>query len=214
MSTMTPGLRKALIAGGVAVALTGGGAATVWAGTLPSPSSSGPSPSASATASPTPSGSQGKGLGLGRLHGQGLHGEFTVKDKDGNYRTVVTQSGSVESVSDSSITVKSEDGFTQGYAINGDTRIVKVPADVSQLRNGKGKPELPAATAADLKSGDTVRIAGTKDGSTVTATSIVAGQLPGKALGNGNGKALGKALGNGKFKGPGHPFGRNFGQNS
>ncbi|UVJ40806.1 DUF5666 domain-containing protein [Arthrobacter sp. CJ23] len=206
MSTMTPGLRKALIAGGVAVALTGGGAATVWAGTQPSPSPSGSSPSATATPSPAPSGSPGKSLGLGRLHGHGIHGEFTVKDKDGNYRTVVTQSGAVESVNDSSITVKSEDGFTQSYAINGDTRIVKIPEDVSQLRNGKGKPDLPAATAADLKAGDMVRIAGTKDGSTVTATSIVAGQLPDKLPGNGNG--------NGKFKGPGHHFGHNRGQNS
>ncbi|MBO1266423.1 hypothetical protein [Arthrobacter cavernae] len=201
MSTLTPGLLKALIAGGVAVALTGGGAATVWAGTQPSLSPSGSSPSATATASPGPSGSHAKGLGLGKLHGQGIHGEFTVKDKDGHFKTIVTQRGTVESASESSISVKSEDGFTQSYAVNGETRIVKIPEDVSQLRNGKGKPDLPAATAVDLKAGDTVRIAGTKDGGTVTATAIVAGQLPDRLPGKFNG--------DGKFKGPGHRFGQN-----
>ncbi|XAS73653.1 DUF5666 domain-containing protein [Micrococcaceae bacterium Sec5.1] len=177
MATITPGLRKALIASGVAVALTGGGAAAVWAGTQPSPSPS------SATASPSPSASDGAKRAEGRA--QGIHGEHVVKEQDGTFRTVVTQTGKIASVSDSEITVKSEDGFTQSYAIDSGTHISRIPTDLSQLRNGKGKPTLPSATAADLKAGDTVRIAGTKDGNTVTAQRIVAGELPAVLKGHG-----------------------------
>ena len=186
-------IRKALLAGVVALALTGTGVAIAWSATgTPSPS---PSPSASEKAN-------GQENPAKAQRPQRLHGESVVKKADGTLETVVSQQGTVDAVSATSVTVKSEDGFTQSYTINGDTRIVKIPADTSQLRNGKGK--LPSATAADLKAGDTVRIAGTKDGSTVTATRILAGQLPDKVPGNGNGK----------FKGPGHRFGQNPAQNS
>lgn len=175
---MTPGLRKALTAGGIAVALTGGGAATVWAGTQPSPSPS----SASATPSPSDSASGEAKSADGR--GQQIHGEHVIKNQDGTFRTVITQAGTIDSVSASDVTVKSEDGFTQRYAINSDTRISKIPTDVSELRNGKGKPSLPAATAADLKAGDKVHVSGTKDGDTVTATRIVSGELPAAVKGH------------------------------
>ncbi|BCW44242.1 DUF5666 domain-containing protein [Arthrobacter sp. StoSoilB5] len=183
MSSMTPGLRKALIAGGITVALTGGGAAAVWAGTQPSPtpSSATASPDPTATASPSPS----PGSKSFAVHGRGIHGEFTVKNQDGTYRIVLTQTGKIESVNSTSITVKSDDGFTQSYAINSDTRISRMPTELSELRNGKGKPTLPSATAADLKAGDTVRIAGSKDGDTVTAQRIVSGELPAVLKGHG-----------------------------
>ncbi len=170
MATLKPSLRRGLLAGAIAVALTGGGAAAVWAGTQPSPSPSSPS------ASPSPSGSGAAKSTEGR--GQAIHGEHVVKQQDGSYRTVLTQTGTIESVSGSEVTVKSEDGFTQRYVINAETRIAKVPTNVSELRNGRGKPSLPSSTAADLKSGDTVRLIGTKDGDTVTATRIVSGELP------------------------------------
>ncbi|MDI2036191.1 DUF5666 domain-containing protein [Paenarthrobacter nitroguajacolicus] len=172
MATLEPGLRKALLAGGIAVALTGAGGAAVWAGTQPSPSPS------NTSATPSPSASAKAGANADR--GQAIHGEHVVKQPDGSYRTVLTQSGSIESVNGSDVTVKSEDGFSQRYVINADTRIAKIPEDMSQLRNGSGsgKPALPSATAADLKTGDKVHISGIKDGSTVTATRIVAGELP------------------------------------
>lgn len=115
--------------------------------------------------------------------GQAIHGEHVVKQQDGTFRTVVTQTGTIESVSSSEVTVKSEDGFTQRYAITADTRIAKLPTNVSELRNGRGKPSLPSATAADLTSGDAVRLSGTKDGDTVTATRIVSGELPAGLVG-------------------------------
>ncbi|MGR0158348.1 DUF5666 domain-containing protein [Paenarthrobacter nitroguajacolicus] len=170
MATLKPGLRKALLAGGIALALTGGGAAAVWAGTQPSPSPS------NSSASPAPSASAKAKSTEGR--GQAIHGEHVVKQQDGSYRTVLTQAGTIEAVSDSDVTVKSGDGFTQRYLINAGTRITKVPADLSELRNSRGKPTLPSVTAADLATGDTVRVSGTKDGDTVAAIRIVSGELP------------------------------------
>ena len=178
MATLKPSFRRGLLAGAIAVALTGGGAAAVWAGTQPSPSPSSPS------ASPSPSGSGAAKSTEGR--GQAIHGEHVVKQQDGSYRTVLTQTGTIESVSGSEVTVKSEDGFTQRYAITAETRIAKVPANLSELRNGKGRPSLPSATAADLKTGDTVRVSGTKNGETVTATKVVSGELPAGAKGHGH----------------------------
>ncbi|MEV7605438.1 DUF5666 domain-containing protein [Paenarthrobacter sp. NPDC089322] len=175
MATLAPGLRKALLAGGIAAALTGGGAAAVWAGTQPGPSPSG--------TSATPSPGTTAETRQAEKRGHPIHGEHVVKGADGTFRTVVTQTGTIEAVSASGITVRSEDGFTQRYAINADTRIAKIPVEASDQRRGnqqkgKGRPSLPSATAADLKTGDTVRLSGTKDGEVVTATRIVAGEWP------------------------------------
>lgn len=178
MATLKPSFRRGLLAGAIALALTGGGAAAVWAGTQPSPSPSSPS------ASPSPSGSGAAKSTEGR--GQAIHGEHVVKQQDGSYRTVLTQTGTIESVSGSEVTVKSEDGFTQRYAITAETRIAKVPENVSELRNGKGRPSLPSATAADLEAGDTVKVSSTKNGETVTATKVVSGELPAGVKGHGH----------------------------
>ncbi|BCW10095.1 hypothetical protein NtRootA4_11540 [Arthrobacter sp. NtRootA4] len=178
MATLKPGLRKALLAGGIAVTLTCAGGAAVWAGTQSPSGTQGPSATPSSSASAEPS----QAAPSQTARGQAIHGEHVVKQPDGSYRTVLTQAGTIDSVSGSDITVKSEDGFTQGYAITTDTRIARIPADVSELRNSNGnsksKPALPSVTAAELKAGDKVHISGIKDGGTVTATKIVAGELP------------------------------------
>ncbi|WP_420180599.1 DUF5666 domain-containing protein [Paenarthrobacter sp. TA1.8] len=177
MATLKPGLRKGLLAGGIAVALTGGGAAAVWAGTQPSPSPSSSSTSPGSSASGKAKATEGRG--------QAIHGEHVVKQQDGSYRIVVTQAGTIESVSGTEMTVKSEDSFAQRYLITADTRITQVPTDLSELRNGRGRPSLPAATVADLKAGDKVRVSGAKDGDAVTATKIVSGELPAGVKGHG-----------------------------
>ena len=92
--------------------------------------------------------------------GGALHGEFVVPDGSGGYRTMLTQRGTATKVSDSSITVRSEDGFTATYAITATTRVgatrdgvgsIKDGADVVVMAEQKGD----AATAlvvADLDS--------------------------------------------------------------
>lgn len=190
-------IRKALLVGVVALALTGTGVAIAWSATgTPSPS---PTPSASQKA-----GGQEKPAKAQRP--QHLHGESVVKKADGTFETVLVQQGTVEAVNESSVTVKSEDGFTQSYAVNADTKIVKVPApaaDGTPAKGDDGKRLKPSeATIKDIATGDSVRVAGVKNGSDVTARRIVEGAGPGPGLGLG--KGLGKGHAPGLRRGLGH----------
>jgi hypothetical protein len=100
-------------------------------------------------------GGLGRGLGLG---GNALHGEFTVKDKDGKIVTRVVQHGQVTAVSTTSITLKSEDGFTGTYTVNGDTKV----------RVGGSN-----AAITGVKTGNEGWVVATRSGSTSTATNLV-----------------------------------------
>jgi hypothetical protein len=200
-------IRKAVLIGAIGVALTGAGVAVVSAASgPPTPSPSTASPSAT-PGSPVPD------KGNGAAHGRRLHGESVVKKSDGSFETRVAQQGTVEAVSGSSITVKSEDGFSQDYVINADTKIVKLPepvADGTAAKDDAGKRLRPsAATAADIKQGDTVRISGVRDGSSVTARNIVDGAAgaKGNGLGLGHGLGRGHGLGHGRGMGNGNAQG-------
>lgn len=104
-----------------------------------------PTPSGTATApDPDAPGRHGKrgGFPHGRFGGalaKGmLHGEFVVKGGDGKITTMVVQHGAVTAVSASSVSLKSEDGFTGTYAVNGDTRVRVAggPAAISGVKTG------------------------------------------------------------------------------
>jgi hypothetical protein len=90
-------------------------------------------------------GGNGLGLMMRGVNGLGTvqHGEFTVASSDGKATTMTVQRGEVTKVSDTSLTVKSEDGFTATYAVSVDTR-----------RTG----------AKDLATGDTVFVIAEKSG--------------------------------------------------
>lgn len=104
----------------------------------------------------------GKLFGLGGFgHGfgksGGIHGEFTIKKPDGSgYETVATQNGEVTAVSPSSITVKSEDGFSRTYSVDENTV-------VGSGRDGIGS----------VKTGDTVQVAGIVDGAKTSAAAVL-----------------------------------------
>ena len=83
----------------------------------------------------------GHGFGHGRFGGGSIHGQFTVPAPGGGYQTILTQIGTVQSVSGSSITVKSEDGYTHTYSVDNDTL-------VAAGNNG----------ITDVAKGDTVRV--------------------------------------------------------
>ena len=114
----------ALVAAGVTgAALAGGGGG---AGNDAALAASGGS--STSTATPAPGGKafkRGPGMLRGRGHllgmGGALHGSLVVPDGSGGYRTVVMQLGAATKVSDTSITVRSDDGFEQTYAITADT---------------------------------------------------------------------------------------------
>lgn len=190
-------IRKALLAGVVALALTGTGVAIAWSAT-DSPS---PSPSPSETASGKQDRKQDKAQ-----RPQHLHSESVVKKADGTFETILSQQGTVDAVSPTSVTVKSEDGFTQSYAVNADTKIIKFPApaaDGSAATGDDGKRLKPSAvTMAEIATGDAVRVSGGKNGTEVTARQIVkgAGTGPGLGLGKGQGKGLAKGHGKGHGK--------------
>jgi hypothetical protein len=163
-------IRKSMLAGAVALALTGTGVAFAWAaGDSASPS---PSPSQSQSA---PGQDSRKAKPDKAQRPQHLHSESVVKKADGTFQTILEQRGTVESVSTTSITVKSEDGYSRTYAVNADTKV---------------KPSI-----ADIATGDAVRISGVKNGDQATAERIVEGAGAGPGLGLGRGHGHGHSKG-------------------
>jgi hypothetical protein len=198
MSVLKPlKIRKAMLAGVLALALTGTGVAIAWS------ASDSPSPSPSDSAP----GKQDKKDKAQRP--QHLHSESAVKKADGSFETELSQQGAVESVSESSVTVKSEDGFTQTYTVNADTRVIKFPApaaDGTPATGEDGKRLKPSEVAiSEIAAGESVRVSGVKNGDVVIAEKIVegAGNGHGLGLGKGMGKGLDKGLGKGQGKGLG-----------
>lgn len=104
----------------------------------------------------------GGGLGGARFGGRTLHGQATVQTQNG-VKTYVFASGKVTALSGSSITITSSDNVATAFAINGDTRYGF--QNFSQPR-------------AELKTGQTAWVIGTKSGDTNTATRIVTFQNP------------------------------------
>ena len=149
---------KIIVAGVSSAALAGGiGAGLAYADPTPTPSAS-PTASASPSASPTTNANpeeRKERKDRKGLMARALHGEVTLAGK--KHRVVVFQRGPVDKISDSSLTVKSEDGFTASYALTPDTKVRKKKDDLA---------------LSDLKVGDRVRVVATKDGSTVTANRI------------------------------------------
>jgi hypothetical protein len=167
-----PGRRKVsrpLTLTAVAVTALVAGAGTAAIATSASPSQASSSGNLAATPAPSPS-ANGHGFGPGgRFHGRAgfgggpgrglfgaLHGEFVVPRSGGGYQTEDTQRGSVSAVSDSSITVKSADGFTKTYQVTSSTR-------VDAQRAGIGS----------VKDGHQVSVLATVSGGTATATNIL-----------------------------------------
>lgn len=152
--------RKTLAAAGIAVALAGVGAAVIYAA---SGSSDGGSGFGGPGGRGGPGGSQGfegpPGMdgaggppGLGGPPGMGgagaevegapggaLHGQFVVPDGKGGYLTDLVQTGQITELSDTSITVRSEDGFIATYVVTPETRQGREPlgvGDTATVRAG------------------------------------------------------------------------------
>jgi hypothetical protein len=106
-----------------------------------------PSPSANAKANGKHFKGFGRGFGHGRFGG-GIHGQFVVPKPGGGYQTVLTQIGTVQSVSGSSITVKSEDGFTHTYSVNNDTLVAAGDNGIADVAKGDTVRVLAVGSAA------------------------------------------------------------------
>jgi hypothetical protein len=138
---------------GLIAGLAVGGAGVAIAASEPSPSPTNPSaPSA-------PSQPQERRLRLGpgwKGWFGALHGEFVVPRAGGGYETVAMQRGEVTGVSESEITVRSEDGFSKTYAVTGET-------SVNGGRDGIGS----------VARGDQVSVLATVAGGRYTAVKVV-----------------------------------------
>lgn len=120
----------------------------------------GPSPAASASAGPQRRGEAWRKRHAYRvlLRRNTLHGEAVVKTRDGTTRTVVVQRGTVTELNDTTITVKSTDGYTLTWTF-GD------PMHVIEHRD--------TIKANEIQVGAEVGVAGAKDGSATLARLIV-----------------------------------------
>ncbi len=96
--------------------------------------------------------------------GRVLHGETVVEDESGDFLTRLMQSGEVTDISNSSITVESNDGFVADYVVDGDT-LVRSP---DATDNG--------GQLDGIESGDTVHVVADTDGGENTA--LMVGESP------------------------------------
>ncbi|WP_103348740.1 hypothetical protein [Amycolatopsis sp. CA-128772] len=144
----SPGRKVA--AGAVAAVIVAGGGAAIWA-------------ASSSAATDTQGGMMGgPGGGMGGL-GSALHGEYVSSDGNGGYVTKITQTGEVTALSATSLTAKSDDGFSKTYTIT-------------------------SAQATGLATGDTVTVVATESGSTATATLVTDGEAGGQGQAPGGGQ--------------------------
>jgi hypothetical protein len=171
----------------LAAGLALGGAGLAFAATS---SSSSPPSGSTPTTVPAPAGQPrfggpggfrafaGPG-GLGAFGGLGgvVHGQVTVRNKNGGYQTVDVQAGKAGPVASSSITVTSPDGYTHTYVVASSTV-------VDAQRDGIGS----------IASGDQVSVVATTVSGKDTATNIadttkVGASRKGFGFGFGSGKA-------------------------
>ena len=159
-------LTKSIVAGVSTVALAGGvGAGLAYADT-PSDDPTA-SPTVTSTSSPTETpkakpnskgdqtGDRG-GFARRRLLARALHGEATLAGDE--HRVVAFQRGEVQKVGRTSVTVKSNDGFVETYALSDNTKV---------RENGE------QAKIADIDTSDQVLVVALKDDSTLNARRVV-----------------------------------------
>jgi hypothetical protein len=145
---------RKIAAGAVAAVIVAGGGAAIWAAS---------SSAASSDSAAGPGGMPGGPGGAGAL-GSALHGEYVSSDGNDGYVTKIMQTGKVTELSATSLTARSDDGFSKTYTIT-------------------------SAQATDVAQGDTVTVVATESGAAATATSVTegttgtGGQAPGQGQG-------------------------------
>jgi len=159
-------LTKIIAAGVSTVALAGGiGAGLAYADTPSDEPTT--TPTASATNSPAetpttkPSGKRNRngdrrGFVRRRLLARALHGEVTLAGAE--HRVIVFQRGEVQKVSATSVTVKSNDGFVETYALSEDTKV---------------REDREKAKASDIDTSDRVLVVALKDDSALGARRVI-----------------------------------------
>jgi hypothetical protein len=135
--------KGALIAGTAVLAMAGVGGGIAFAANS--------TPTTTAPSSSAPQQHKARGL-VGRVE----HGQVTVRTKTGD-QVLDIQHGQVTSISATSVTVRSKDGFTATYGVSG-TSTVRV--------------QKKASTIANVHTGDQVSVAALHSGNTDTIRRI------------------------------------------
>jgi hypothetical protein len=144
------GMRETATAVGVAAVIAGLGGAAIYAATGSDSPLMG-APHHAAGPGTMPGGPPGIGAhGPGTDSTSSLHGEFVMPDGSGGYTTVLTQTGTVTAISSTSITVRSDDGYTQAYVV----------------------PSSPGSATPPFAVDDPVTIRATRTADTATLTKI------------------------------------------
>jgi hypothetical protein len=91
-----------------------------------------------------------------RFVSRALHGEVTLAGEE--HRVIAFQRGQVQDVDKTSVTVKSNDGFVETYALSGDTKV---------RENGE------KAKISDIDTSDRVLVVALKDDSTLNARRVI-----------------------------------------
>lgn len=192
LSRMSPA-QKGLAAAGVAVIVAVGAGAAVYAATSAGNASAASSNQGLGAPGQAGGGQNGLGQGgTGRGFGapgnlglggaaQALHGEYVVQN-NGQYVTELEQTGTITGVSGSQVTVKSDDGYVQAYAISSDTTITSF-AGRRQSQPGGGSLD-----ASSLASGQTVHVTALKDGN-AALTILVSSTAGTSSNGSGSGSS-------------------------
>ena len=158
------GWRETAAAVAVAAVIAALGGAAVYAATAGNSHSFGGPHPAFGPGDGMPGGPAGPGSQRGAIGGTGpaaldatsVHGEFVEPDGAGRYTTVLMQTGTVSAISPTSITVRSEDGYTQTYVI----------------------PSTAGNAGAPFAVDEQVVVRATRNGQTATVTNI-GNPLPG-----------------------------------
>ena len=161
-------LTKIVVAGVSTAALAGGiGAGLAYADTPSEEPTT--SPSASATSSPAgtptaePTEARDRNIARKaflrrqlRFVARALHGEVTLAGEE--HRVIAFQRGQVQKVGQTSVTVKSNDGFVETYALSGDTKV----------RENGGEAKI-----SDIDTSDRVLVVALKDDSTLKVRRVI-----------------------------------------
>lgn len=154
MDSRSKGRAAALVGAGLVGGVVLAGLNIANAQTSPTPTPSTPSTTTPDQRPPRGGGPGGPGGPHGGM-GIGIHGEFTTAAPGGGYQTLASQVGEVTAVSATSVTVKSEDGFSRTYGVD-DNTLVNAGND----------------GIADVKKGDDVRVMAVVAGGTAKAVEV------------------------------------------
>lgn len=122
----------------------------------------------------------GLGMGAAGLNAA-IHSEYVVLEGS-NYVTMAGQAGTVTDVSATSLTVKSEDGFSRTYSVGSDVQVTQ------GMRQRGGTSAGSTLSMSSVTTGTSVRVTALKNGDAYTAQDIQlagAGTSAGTSAGSG-----------------------------